>query len=71
MKHKEEQSPYHYANTKLDIPPVPTDADISQSCIDYALEEPEFLFKVVMVGDQDVGKTSLVRRYVVNDFRPH
>lgn len=40
MKKAEENIHYTYSNTKLDVPPVPSDQDISQSCIDYALEEP-------------------------------
>ncbi|MFX1482402.1 MAG: Rab family GTPase [Promethearchaeota archaeon] len=33
-------------------------------------EEPDFVYKLVFLGDTQVGKTSLVQRYVYDSFSP-
>eukprot|EP01006_Ploeotia_vitrea_P056317 TRINITY_DN68089_c10_g7_i1.p1 TRINITY_DN68089_c10_g7~~TRINITY_DN68089_c10_g7_i1.p1 ORF type:complete len:227 (+),score=28.84 TRINITY_DN68089_c10_g7_i1:25-705(+) len=34
-------------------------------------QAPQFLYKVLVVGDYAVGKTSLIRRYCTGDFTPN
>ena len=32
-------------------------------------EEYDFLFKIVLIGDSNVGKSNVLQRYVSNDFQ--
>lgn len=31
-------------------------------------EEKEFLFKIVLIGDSNVGKSNIISRYCCNEF---
>ncbi|MFW9809906.1 MAG: Rab family GTPase, partial [Candidatus Thorarchaeota archaeon] len=33
-------------------------------------DQPDFVYKLVFLGDSEVGKTSLVQRYVYDSFSP-
>lgn len=35
---------------------------------DYEDEQPDFNYKVILVGDSRVGKTSVINRYVNDKF---
>lgn len=39
----------------------------SQLSLDYKLKSP--LFKIVLVGDSDVGKTSIIQTFIVNFYK--